>query len=64
MNIYESALRERVEMYLEQLEYEISENEKLLKKYNKGKSQANVLEYFLKKLNSIKRDYQGILKRI
>ena len=51
-------------MYLEQLEYEISENEKLLKKYNKGKSQANVLEYFLKKLNSIKRDYQGILKRI
>jgi hypothetical protein len=63
-NIYESSLHERFELYLEQLKIEIESNEKLLYKYSKGVSQSNVLEYFLKKLNDIKRDYEGILRRI
>ena len=56
-NIYETALRERVELYIEQLKLEIEQNEKLLNRYSKGEiKQQNVLNYFIEKLNEIKND--------
>jgi len=64
MSIYEAMLRERIELYVEEIEKEIDENNKMIKKYEKmSSSKVEVLEYFKDRLSKIKREFE-IAKKV
>ena len=65
MNTFEAALRERIEMYIDNISDEIVENEKLLEMYKNSESrQEDVLKYFIERLDVIKKEFEIVLKRI
>jgi hypothetical protein len=65
MNTFEAALRERVEMYIDTISTEIIENEKLLDMYKGSEGcQEDVLKYFIERLDTIKKEFEIVLKRI
>jgi len=62
-NIYEAILKERIECYVQQLEIEISENDKLLKRYENSENKTvEILEYFKERLSKIKEDFETAKK--
>lgn len=64
IKVYEALLRERLELYVEQIENEIFANNSLINKYEKSeRSKIKVLEYFKNKLSKIKNDFE-ITKRV
>jgi len=63
MNLYEATIRERIELYVETIETEIAENEKLINRYkNKNDKNIAVLEYFTERLNKLKHDFETTKK--
>ncbi len=57
--VYEASLRERLELYVEQIESEIIANDSLISKYEKSESsKIEVLEYFRDRLSKIKNDFE------
>jgi hypothetical protein len=65
VNTFEAALRERIEMYIDNISEEIIENEKLLDKYKDSEGcQEDVIEYLINRLDVIRKEFQIVLKRI
>jgi hypothetical protein len=59
VKVYEALLKERIELYVEEIEKEIHENDKLINRYGKSElSKIEVLEYFKKRLLKIKNEFE------
>ena len=56
-------LKERLELYIEMLEKEIQENQKMIQNYKNDKSTSKVLNYFKQRLDKIKNEFE-ITKKV
>jgi len=58
-SFYEASIKERLELYVEEIELEINKNEKLIRMYKSSdKKQIDVLKYFEERLGQLKKDFE------